>query len=261
MDGGNLRVAVSTGAGFRMHCAIVLVLLVAHVAVRLLDVAGHHRVFGLTTLFDAGQEQSVPNLFSSIVLFVCSGLAAMIAASPEARDRRLRAGWILATIMLFFMAIDEGTGLHDRLSREAAHVLQGRGVFRIGWIAPYLLLLAAAAGLLLPFAVALARDTRTRLILAAALYVGSAMGLEMCESLIYERAAAAGIDGVAAERTLPMVATVSLEEFGEMFAVALALRALMLHLVSPARSVSIGIERTRRASRVDRAMPGLADQA
>lgn len=147
---------------------------------------------------------------------------------------------------LAFVAVDEGAGLHDRLSIPLQRWFATSGVFYIGWILPYLVLVALVASRCVPLLLKLPRRTALRLVSAGALYVAAAMGLEMAEALVMYGAAGESValgdsDLYSIVRTPLMTGLVTLEEMGEMLAVALLLRALLLHLVGDLGVSAIGL--------------------
>jgi hypothetical protein len=235
---------------FRAHCSIVLLLLAMHLVFRLLDALGHSHVLGLSSLWDFAEEASVPTYFSAAALLATAAIAAMVANSDAgAADRRLQRGWWTAAALLLFMAFDEGWGLHDRLSFFVRQVIATRGIFFIGWVVPYMLLVVFAVGLLLPLAKALPAITRTRLVWAALIYVSCALGIEFPQGVLLDRASVDGVLNWQETRTVVreplMVALIAIEETGEMLAVALALRALLLHLRDRPFFYRPAVERTR----------------
>lgn len=218
---------------FRLHCAAIVALVLVHVGFKVLFFAtDHDQVLGLAPLFDLNQEASVPTFFAAAALMAA---AAAAAAATVASPQRLKAGWAFATLCLAFMAVDEGVGLHDRLAIPLQQRLGTTDLLFIGWLPVYLALVAVAGAVLLPFARALPRRTAVRLVMAGAVFLGCAMGIEMVESHLMYRAAGGAalstLDFHAFGRTPAYLVWVTVEEAGEMLGVALALRALLLHLV------------------------------
>lgn len=184
-------------------------------------------------VFDLGEENSFGNFFSAMMLAFTALISALIAYRHQSQGARLWLIWSFATLALAGMAIDEGAMLHDRLSRPIQERLQTSGVFYIGWTLPYLFLVFAAVFAGLPLLRSLPPRTRIRLIVAAALYVGAAMGMEMIEALLLQRSVPEDMTfraAIASGDPPSWAILVPMEETGEMIAVALALRALLLHL-------------------------------
>lgn len=220
---------------FRHHCVLILVLLALHLISRAVYFARGEESYLMST-FNFLEETSVPTVVSTAALLAAAAVAGLIAAHARQNASGLAGGWTLIALCLAFVAVDEGAGLHDRLSIPLQRLFATSGVFYIGWLLPYLVLVAFVALRCVPLLFKLPRRTTLRLVAAGALYVAAAMGLEMAESLVMygtagEGVALADIDLHSIDRTPLMIGLVTVEEVGEMLAVALLLRALLLHLV------------------------------
>lgn len=247
-------VGVTVSGVFRVHLLVVGALLAAHVAAKaLLLIGGHGHLMGFARVLDLDREESVANFLSGLALFACAAAAALLArAEPEARAAR---GWGIVAACLAFMALDEGAGLHDRLTGPLQAALGTGGVLYLAWVIPYAALAAGVSALVLPLLRSLPRATLLRLVAAGALYVGSAIGMEMVAGSVLSAmsggAPVADLDWREVGRDPRVIAAATLEEVGEMVAVALALRALLLHLVghlgADAVRLSVGGRRRRGA--------------
>lgn len=219
---------LSVERAFRVHCAAILGLMLIHIGFKVLFFAsGHDQVLGLAALFDLNQEAAVPTFFAVAALGAAALTAAAVTgATPQLR---LKVGWMFAALCLAFMAIDEGVGLHDRLAIPLQQRLGTTDFLFIGWLPVYIALVVLAGMVFVPLARALPRRTAVRLVVAGAVFLGCAMGIEMIESRMMYAAS-----GGAALSTLDFhsfgwrpgyIVWVTIEETGEMLAVALALRA------------------------------------
>jgi hypothetical protein len=220
---------------FRAHCWLIAAATLAHVLSRI-AFGWLGRESSITKALSFAEESSVPTVLSVAGLLAAAGAAGLImAAAREQRDPLWRS-WAFVLGCLLFLALDEGAALHDRLTFPIQGLLDLDGIFYIGWVLPYLALVVLCAVLLVPLALQLPRRTLLRLALAGALFVSCAMGLEMAESVLIQQGAGEGValrdaDLATLTKTPLMTVLITLEEMGEMLAVALALRALLLHLV------------------------------
>lgn len=231
---------------FRYHCLLILALLVFHLLSRVVYFARGEESYFLSA-FNLLEEASVPTVVSTAGLLAAAAVAGLVMAHARQNAAGSVAGWMLIAACLVFVAVDEGAGLHDRLSIPLQRWFDTSGVFYIGWILPYLVLVALIASLCAPLLLKLPRRTALRLVSAGALYVAAAMGLEMAEALVMYGAAGGGmalgdIDLHSIHRTPLMTGLVTLEEVGEMLAVALLLRALLLHLVGDLGVSAVGLK-------------------
>jgi len=219
---------------FALHLALIAALLSGHVMAHALYPVVDHQVFiDILKKLDLVEENSVPNFLSAAALLAGAGVAALIAQTSRLRDLKTTAGWFIAAAALLLLGVDEGAGLHDLLADPLQGILQTRGLLFIGWVIPYAVLTCVVAYMLLPLAGTLSPATRNRLVLAAGVYVAGAMGLEMVEAVLMDNSTTGGfasVDLAAVNSEPAMVILVTIEEVLEMFAVALAFRALLIHL-------------------------------
>jgi len=231
---------------FRAHVGLILLLLLAYAVFKYLYVVhGHDHVFGIAPLFDLADETAVPTFVAATGLIAAGAVAALIAIQQRHAGIALYRSWWLVAGCLVFMAIDEGAGVHDRFSSGWQRGLGTGGIFYYAWVPVYLVLTAAVGGLLIPLARALPWRTSLRLIGAGALFVGAAIGPEMIQSsLLYEATGGRGFsdaDFELIDRDPVNIAAIGIEEAGEMLAVALAIRALLLHLTADLGVAAIGL--------------------
>lgn len=226
---------IDVGRLFHLHCWLIAAVTAGHVLSRLLYFA-RGQESSLTNVLNFGEESSIPTVASTAGLLAAALAAWLITADARAARTRLAWSWSFVAACLTFLAFDEGAALHDRLTFPVQRYFDLQGVFYLGWVLPYLVLVLVVAALCLPLAAQLPWPTLRRLAGAGALFVGAALGLEMVEALVISDMAGAGTavrdaDLATISRTPLMVALVTAEEIGEMLAVALLLRALLLHLV------------------------------
>lgn len=142
---------------------------------------------GLRVLFNLGAEGNIPSKFSALQLLLNSGLLLLLFV--EARDSRRNGSWhwlALAAIFLF-LAVDEYYSVHERLVEPVKRLLGPENVLEYAWVLPY-------SGLLLVFAAAfqgfwkgLPSSPRREVAVAALIYVGGAVGMEIFGSLVAAR--------------------------------------------------------------------------
>ena len=144
---------------------------------------GQPHLNGLVPLFDFNEEQSVPTWFSSVLLMICASLLGIIGAAQR------RAGgphlwWTTLAFVFLYLSLDESLAFHERLNRPVRDLLHTSGALYYAWVIPY----ALFALVLLVFSIrplrALSAMTRRRLVLAGALFVCGAMGMEVIGSFV-----------------------------------------------------------------------------
>jgi hypothetical protein len=188
-------------------------------------VLGRPSMFGLGPIFDLNREASIPAGYSALLLLSSAILLALIARIERSREGRLWFYWAVLPLGFVYLAVDELVAIHEKLNRPLQDLL-GASRDTTTWVIAGALGALAAGAFFLPFLRALPARPAARFVLAGAVYVGSAVGLEtVATQLGYDAAGGGGYDWA----TLGMVA---LEEGGEMAGVALFIWALLDHLRS-----------------------------
>lgn len=187
---------------------------------------GRDYQLGLAQRLYLGAEASVPNWLSTILLGLCA--AALYAIAAARRDDRAR--WQLLAIIFVLLSLDEAAALHDLLSpffagvfTRLAETVGGPFVAlarkpNYAWQIPVVVLCTALAAAYVPFVFRLPRATRLGVILAGAIYVGGAVGVDFIEGWY---------SGLHGPKNPVFVAMVTLEETLEMAGAALFLYTLV----------------------------------
>jgi hypothetical protein len=116
-------------------------------------------------------EHNVPTWFASSLLFACALAAGAIARGAP----RWRRHWWGMTAVFAYASLDEAAELHEHLGGH----LDTSGVLYFDWVIPAVAIVGALAAVYLPFVLALPIATRRRLVVAGAIYLGGAVGMEL----------------------------------------------------------------------------------
>lgn len=132
--------------------------------------------FDLAASFSLSLEANVPTWYSSVLLFSCA-LLLWANGDVEVKRPNARWHWHWRGLAVVFAAIsmDEVASFHERLN-AFAHL---GGVLYYAWVIPFGALVVVVGVLCLPFLGGLPRVTRLRFVVAGALYVGGALGVEL----------------------------------------------------------------------------------
>lgn len=169
-------------------------------------------VEALLTKLSLSYEGNLPTWFSSSLLLGCAVAAGVIAAARPPLHRQ----WWVMSLVAGWMSLDEAAELHEHLG---GYVGTG-GVLYFDWVIPAAVIVAALVIAFIPFVRALNPATRTRLLVAGAVYVGGALLMELPLGWWTEQH---GTDGFG-------YAVIDwVEETLEMVGAALALSALLAH--------------------------------
>ncbi|HET7876233.1 MAG TPA: hypothetical protein VFN71_12010 [Methylomirabilota bacterium] len=188
-------------------------------------VFGHDRLLGFVRLFDLDAEANVPTWYASVTLLLCAGLLGLIARAESERGGRDATRWAVLALIFVGLSIDEAASIHELAIKPLQTAWNTRGIFYFGWIIPggiFALLVGVAYG---RFLWRLPIRTRRRFVLAGALYVGGALGVEM---------AGGAVAGSYGREQLGYVALATVEETLEMIGILVFLYALAAHLAEVA---------------------------
>lgn len=202
---------------FTAAYALLVLLGIASNAVR--TGLGHDYALGFVPMFNLSAERNLPTWASGLGLVFCAALSWLASVEARGNGTSDAAHWRWCAGILAYLATDEVAVIHDRVNRIfETHIAPGR--FTVWWAVPALLVAAVVAWRLLPFVLRQAPPLRRRLLLAGALYVGAAAGLELI----------GGVVRMDPARFVPYSWLEVLEEAIEMGAVLLAMHAITGHL-------------------------------
>jgi len=177
------------------------------------------------SVLDLGAEQSVGTWVTSVVHLLCAVLAGCGALVARNRGSRWVPNWLLLAAVFGAMSVDEVAAAHDRLLEPVRDLLGTTGVFYYAWVIPALVVGAVFLAVQVRFLAALGAATRRGLLVAGAVFVAGAAGLEMAEGWL-----ASGGHRASALYDL-LVMTEELLELGSIMAAAcILLRPLLREL-------------------------------
>ncbi|WP_402467062.1 hypothetical protein [Isoptericola aurantiacus] len=158
---------------------VLHVLLVALTEWVLPDSGGLHIVDLFVNL---DQEGGLPMWFSSVLLAV-TGLVAFDLARADHAGRR---AWIALGTVMVFLSLDEAATVHERIGAALEHNVSGIAELPFNvWVIVYVPFALLALLLFIPHLSALPAPVRNRILLAGALFVGGAAGLEIAVGLAH----------------------------------------------------------------------------
>jgi len=189
---------------------------------------GRESLYGLVPLFDVNGEANIPTWYSSITLLVCSFLLGVIAYSKKVEDDRYFRHWLGLSLIFAFLSLDEIAGIHELFSQMRT-ALKG-SIFHFAWVLPFGLIVLILFFTYLQFIRHLPPETRRLVIMAGAIYVGAALGIE-----VFEGALVSVYGEEIVYRTLSTPAKIFtlltiIEEFMEMLGVVIFIHALLSYI-------------------------------
>lgn len=205
---------------------------------------GHDTVYGLVRLFYVDAEQNIPTFFSTFLLLFAALLLAVITVLTRNRTTSHVSHWAILSFGFLFMAVDEAVSLHERLSEPTRKLLGGGnlGVFYSAWVIPGIALVLVLALFFLRFLLHLPLRTRVTFLMAATLYLGGAIGLELIGGRYVELHGSQNL-------TYSMIATV--EESLEMAGVIIFIWALLVYIADNHKEVRFRFDGVRGEVTID----------
>jgi hypothetical protein len=229
------EVALSISAGTRR--AVRLGLTVAIVALAALGSAcevarvgfGRNFLLGFARLFGLGNEGNVPTWYASATLLLAGLLAGAAALLRHLARDRIARQWGFLALLLVLMSLDETASIHEWFPAIAADLLtraEGRAWYvEYAWLAPGLLVVPLLVWWFAALWRSLRPEVRTKFTVAAAVFFGGAVGVELAEAVC---AAALGVEAAGTSPIYSVIWTT--QEILEMVGVAALLLALLDHL-------------------------------
>lgn len=159
--------------------------------------------------FDANSEKSIPTLYSVYAIQLCATILGIIAFIVKYNSLGYFKHWAFLTFVFFYLSLDESLSLHERMANPFANIDT--------WVVPVLFLVGVLFISYLKFLLHLPKRIRNLTILSGAIYVTGAAGMELVGYKIINN-------------DLYYLLGSSLEEFMEMFGIALFIFALLAYL-------------------------------
>lgn len=235
MGGARKAVITLTPRGVTTLLAgLVAILIVASSLgqlVRFTMETGHRH--GLVRLFYVGAECNIPTWYSATALFVCALLLGLVAAVKWRELDGHRHYWSILTATFVYLSCDEAAQLHESGIEWLRAALSTTSLAHVRWVIPATLVVIVFGTAYVRFMFSLPRRTIRQFILAGAIYVGGAIGLE---SVMIWSALRYGGKGPG------HVVLTTLEELFEMAGIVLFIYALR-HYLATECEVVIGFGR------------------
>jgi hypothetical protein len=192
-------------------------------------VPGNHSEI-VREMLDLNEERNLPALFSTMQLAMAAVMLFLLFHLSRRKALRDGATWLALAGVFAFLATDEYFMIHERLSRPVTRLLGMESVATVAWVVPYAVLAATVAALFFRFWWRQPRDIRWQMVVAATVYVGGALGLELLGSSIVAK---------TGEGSAPYVVEQIVEESMEMIGIALFIRTLAQLIQSRVGSLTL----------------------
>jgi len=175
-------ISVSTRKTVALLASAAFVLLLIHIGFLLArHVLGYDNIYGLRGRFDFDGEHNIPATFSAFLLLLAALLFWVIAAQKRKAGEPYSGHWTALSVAFVYMAFDEATRIHELLGRPTREILncQRDACFLPAWVIPAIPLVVIFALSFLRWFLNLPLIMRVRFFIAAAVYLGGAVGGEI----------------------------------------------------------------------------------
>lgn len=132
-------------------------------------------------------ETSAGTWFASLVLLICSLLAAFIAMACKSSADRWTKYWAGIAAVFLYLSLDESAGLHERMGpifRAAIHLTDDQQLYFL-WTIPMGVLALLFVAIYTRFLLDLPRQLAALFILSGAIFVSGAIGMELVGNYFY----------------------------------------------------------------------------
>lgn len=187
----------------------------------------------LVEKFSLEGEGNFPAFFSAFILLLAAVLFLTIGSATRLKKEFAWGYWFGLAVIFFFLSLDEATQIHEKLDTDLIwSSFNLTGLVAWPWVILYGSLSLCVGIFYFRFWLGLPGRFRFAFALAAAVYVGSALGFEMLEALEYTTQGGA---------TARFVVLTSLEEIFEMTAIVylIATQFKYLHTYFPVLHISL----------------------
>jgi hypothetical protein len=180
-------VRIPTRPIVRVSFVILTLLAIASLAAGVTrHVIGIEYAGGLVRQFNMDEEANLPTFFSVAWLAACSGSMLLASAVSRRTGDGLALRWTILGVIFAVMTVDEAAQLHENLMLLIWKVYKPGGMFHYVWVIPGMIFVAVVGAAYLKFLFRLPKPTRYGLIVAGAIYVGGALGMELVSGAYVE---------------------------------------------------------------------------
>ena len=130
-------------------------------------------------LFGLNREANVPTFYSTFALLLSSAFLAIIAFAKKKENAPYRLHWKVLSVIFLFLSLDEAAHLHEMTIKPLRSALNASGFLLYTWVILGIVFSLIVLLAYLRFLADLPRKSRNLFLVAGALFVGGALGMEM----------------------------------------------------------------------------------
>lgn len=228
---------------------VALILVLAHITGQVTKYGWEHdTAYGLIRLFNVDNENNIPSYFSASLLLLAALLLTFITTLKKATHAAYGFQWALLSLGFLYMAVDEAASLHELLNRPMRDVL-GRyagGIFSFAWVIPGSVAAVVFGVSYLRFLLHLPLKTRWGFGIAATLFLGGAIGMELVGGHYID---------LYGRGNLSYILSVTVEESLEMAGVIVFIHALLNYIAREHKETRLRVGNDEGRSLLQVSMP------
>lgn len=194
---------------------------------------GSHFLWETVRLFNINRESSIPTWYASSLLLMAAGLLGLVAYTKRANREPYWRYWVGLAVIFMYLSIDEASAIHEIFTEPMQGMLSTSGPLYFAWLVVGIPLVGVFGLVYFRFWLNLPPRIRTLFFLAAMIYVGGAVGIEMIGSNKWY------VDGGT---SLLYSAIGTVEEFCEMLGVITLIYAVSTYLAGSAFALDVNIQ-------------------
>jgi hypothetical protein len=198
--------------------------------------AGHSSfLLGVAGKLNLNGEANLPAWYQSSTLLFCALLLALLASVKTFARAPYLWHWRLLSLIFLYLSIDEAVSIHEQAIEPLRSLLHAHGVLYYAWVIPGALFVLGVGLAYLKFLAHLPPRTRWLFVIAGAVFVGGALGIEMVEGA-YEDFYGEYMTGA---RAMIYALILTAEELMEMAGIIIFIYALLDHLQASVQEASL----------------------
>jgi hypothetical protein len=212
---------IPAASAARLLGATVAMLVLANLAVIYARFGLGYENRGVIGMFDVSSKMNIPAWYSSAALLLAALLLMFIAVVKRSLWERHVFHWGVLAVICLFLSLDEAVSIREKAAEPLRMLFGTGGWFYYGWVIAAGVLALFVLGVFLRFLAALPREIALRFVVAGAIFVGGAIGLEMLGGYWEE---------LHGRQNVTWALLSLIEEACEMAGVVLFIHALLLYI-------------------------------
>lgn len=203
-----------------------------HLATWYLDRYKIIKLKNIIPIFNLNNESNIPTSFTVLLLGFSALLLFIIAINSRLKKDRFTFHWYLLSLGFLYIAIDEGSILHELSMKYLSNVfgMGPAGIFTFSWVLLLVILIPILVIAFFHFFRNLPGSSKKRFGIAGSIYILGAVGFEMIGGVVIH---------YFKSNSQPFFWAYTIEESLEMLGIILFIYALLMYLFEDGAEITI----------------------